>query len=203
MASADWALPILTSLYTDVLDLLKSRDEDAAIMFDETASASAASKPDRTMRFNRTLAVFQEWRTAGAVWTTKLLGVAGGGTGAASAVDARTNLGLGTMATQSSSAVAITGGTLTGVSVELAAAGTGLAVQTDNTVDVGTVAKLLRAIYSKVHFADTARWSAGNGSPEGVLAAPVGSLYSRLDGGANTTLYVKESGAGNAGWVAK
>lgn len=43
----------------------------------------------------------------------------------------------------------------------------------------------------------------GNGSPEGVLSAPVGTLYSRLDGGTLTTLYVKESGTGNTGWVAK
>lgn len=43
----------------------------------------------------------------------------------------------------------------------------------------------------------------GSGSPEGVVTAPVGCLYSRTDGGANTTLYVKESGSGNTGWVAK
>ena len=46
-------------------------------------------------------------------------------------------------------------------------------------------------------------WSSGTGSPEGVIAAPVGSLFSRLDGGASTTLYVKQSGTGNTGWVAK
>lgn len=43
----------------------------------------------------------------------------------------------------------------------------------------------------------------GSGSPEGVVTAPVGAIYSRTDGGANTTLYVKESGTGNTGWVAK
>lgn len=46
-------------------------------------------------------------------------------------------------------------------------------------------------------------WSTGNGSPESVVIAPVGSIYSRLDGGASTVLYVKESGTGNTGWVAK
>ena len=45
--------------------------------------------------------------------------------------------------------------------------------------------------------------SRGTGSPEGVVAAPIGSLYTRTDGGAGTTLYVKESGTGNTGWVAK
>jgi hypothetical protein len=48
-----------------------------------------------------------------------------------------------------------------------------------------------------------ARWTSGSGSPEGVITAPVGSLYTRTNGGAGTTLYVKESGAGNTGWVAK
>jgi hypothetical protein len=43
----------------------------------------------------------------------------------------------------------------------------------------------------------------GNGSPEGVVTASVGSLYLRFDGGAGSTLYVKESGTGNTGWVAK
>lgn len=43
----------------------------------------------------------------------------------------------------------------------------------------------------------------GSGSPEGVLTAVVGSLYTRTDGGTGTTLYVKETGTGNTGWVAK
>jgi hypothetical protein len=43
----------------------------------------------------------------------------------------------------------------------------------------------------------------GTGSPEGAVTAPVGSMYTRADGGAGTTLYIKESGTGNTGWVAK
>jgi hypothetical protein len=46
-------------------------------------------------------------------------------------------------------------------------------------------------------------WTSGSGSPEGVVTAPVGSLYSRSDGGLLTSLYVKESGTGNTGWVGK
>ena len=42
----------------------------------------------------------------------------------------------------------------------------------------------------------------GNGSPEGVVTAPRGAVYTRLDGGPQTTLYMKESGVGNTGWVA-
>ncbi len=47
-----------------------------------------------------------------------------GGTGANNAPDARTNLGLGTMAVQNANAVAITGGTLTSVSLITSALGT-------------------------------------------------------------------------------
>lgn len=43
----------------------------------------------------------------------------------------------------------------------------------------------------------------GTGSPEAVVTAPVGTLFLRTDGGAGTTLYVKESGTGNTGWIAK
>lgn len=46
-------------------------------------------------------------------------------------------------------------------------------------------------------------WTSGAGSPEGVVTAPVGSLYSRSDGGVLTSLYVKQSGSGNTGWAGK
>lgn len=41
------------------------------------------------------------------------------------------------------------------------------------------------------------------GSPEGVVTAPVGSLAMRTDGTAQATLYVKESGSAASGWKAK
>lgn len=43
----------------------------------------------------------------------------------------------------------------------------------------------------------------GSGSPESSVTAPPGSIYTDTGGGASTTLYVKESGTGNTGWVAK
>lgn len=43
----------------------------------------------------------------------------------------------------------------------------------------------------------------GTGSPETVVTANPGSLYLNKSGGAGTTLYVKESGTGNTGWIAK
>ena len=47
-------------------------------------------------------------------------------------------------------------------------------------------------------------WYCGAGSPEGVVTAAVGSIYTnRVQAGAGTTFWVKESGTGNTGWVAK
>lgn len=43
----------------------------------------------------------------------------------------------------------------------------------------------------------------GVGTPEGVVYAVKGAIYQRLDGGAGTCLYVKETSTGNTGWVAK
>lgn len=43
----------------------------------------------------------------------------------------------------------------------------------------------------------------GSGTPEGAVTAPVSSIFLRTDGGAGTSFYVKESGTGNTGWVAK
>ena len=54
-----------------------------------------------------------------------------------------------------------------------------------------------------VNLTATVTISYGTGSPEGSLIAGIGSIYSNLSGGAGTTLYVKESGTGNTGWVAK
>jgi hypothetical protein len=48
----------------------------------------------------------------------------------------------------------------------------------------------------------TPSWTSGSGSPEGIVVAPVGSLYSRTDGATDATIYRKESGVGAVGWVA-
>jgi hypothetical protein len=42
----------------------------------------------------------------------------------------------------------------------------------------------------------------GAGSPEGSVSARIGTVYQRTDGGAGTSLYIKESGSGNTGWTA-
>jgi hypothetical protein len=74
---------------------------------------SPTNLPDHAIRYNRSVDIFEEWNLT--AWTPKLISLAGGGTGAANAAGARANLGLGSMATQNSNAVAITGGSITGV----------------------------------------------------------------------------------------
>ncbi|MCD6674841.1 MAG: hypothetical protein LT106_18565 [Burkholderiaceae bacterium] len=62
---------------------------------------------------------------------------------------------------------------------------------------------VLRPIIRTVNALSDARVLTGVGSPEGVVEAPVGTLYTRKDGGAGSTLYVKQSGTGSTGWSAK
>lgn len=45
--------------------------------------------------------------------------------------------------------------------------------------------------------------SSGFGSPESVIVGTPGDVYLNRSGGAGTTLYIKESGTGNTGWVGK
>lgn len=70
---------------------------------------------------------------------------------------------------------------------------------------VNQLNRMMRQVFESIQndqngFADYS----GYGTPENAITAKIGSIYKRLDGGASTTLYVKESGANtNTGWVAK
>lgn len=57
--------------------------------------------------------------------------------------------------------------------------------------------------YVALNSGETRIIKSGAGTPEGSQTASPGSLYLRTDGGAGTTLYIKETGTGNTGWVAK
>ena len=83
----------------------------------------------------------------------------------------------------------------TGMVGDLPFTPTGNIAATTIPTAVNELATELAALEAKVR--------SGAGTPEGVVTAPVGTLFLRTDGGVSTTLYVKTSGTGNTGWIAK
>jgi len=118
---ADWSLPSLTSTYANFLSNLKDRDTDAATM-----AESPTTPPTGFIRWNVSLLKFQRW--SGAAWVDLVISAAGGGTAGTTAI--------GTMAFQNASAVAITGGTLAGIT-SLSLSGH-LIFASDGSYNIGT-----------------------------------------------------------------
>lgn len=80
----------------------------------------------------------------------------------------------------------------------LAASGANLAAR------LGDESGYTGVIASKFCFAGTTICDfVGSGSPESAVTASVGSTYRRSNGGTSTSFYVKETGSGNTGWIAK
>lgn len=79
--------------------------------------------------------------------------------------------------------------------------GIGLSVSTTETAALTADGGGIKIYNSAI--TSSATITAGSGSPEGVVTATPGSLFLNVSGGSLTTLYVKESGSGNTGWVAK
>ena len=93
---------------------------------------------------------------------------------------------------------------------QLGAGATGTGVVQANGVEVVTLSgtqtlpnKTLTAPVITAASGTSPTISAGAGTPEGAVTAPPGSVYLRNNGAAATSFYVKESGTGNTGWVAK
>lgn len=145
-----------------------------------------------------------------------------GRTVAAARIDTSNSVGGGVMSTftsgWSNTLVTIKGDGATGagvMNISNAAASAALPYQlqlngtkvlgsdTSGNVDV-TLGNLVIGTSGKgVSLPGSITWTSGAGSPEGVVSAPIGSLYSRSDGGLLTSLYVKQSGSGNTGWAGK
>lgn len=88
---------------------------DACTVKNSTGTGIAVPAGKTMVLFNDGTNVVESTSHLGSLTLGTDLAVADGGTGASDAATARTNLGLGTMATQSSSSVGISGGAITGL----------------------------------------------------------------------------------------
>lgn len=175
---ANWNLPTTTSHYaTGVLQVIDERLKDAVSLF----NTDGTNIPENSLKYNRASNKLQE-RIAGA-WIDKVLALAGGGTGGATAADARTNLGLGTLAIQNANAVAITAGTIEGLT---SLGVTGNATISGTVSGDGSLLTNLNATALATGLVGTARLGSGVASVSTFLrgdqtwATPLGTVPSGL-----------------------
>lgn len=77
-------------------------------------------------------------------------------------------------------------------------------IPSTSNLSLGSSGLPMNAVFStKFMYSATVGDFFGTGSPEGSLSAGIGSTYRRADGAAGTAFYVKETGTGNTGWIAK
>ena len=148
---SNWNLPTITSGYLDFVTEMNDKFVDAGTI----GYGAPTNLPEHAMRFNRSINIFEEW--VANAWVAKVIGIVGGGTGASDPATARVNLGLGSMATQNSNAVNITGGSITGVALDAGAITTGIVALarggTGASLALGGVGTVLLSNGSAVVFA--------------------------------------------------
>jgi hypothetical protein len=179
------ALPSATTPLagTEVLPIVQSSTTRQVSVANLTAGR-AISAAGLTSTSNVTLstnATYFRGVTTGAT-TTRMLGINSGNT-----------VYIGSIDTQTAGGVIFINGT------EF------MNVDTSNNVTVSAGNLKIATAGKAIEFSGNGGviWRTGSGTPEGAVTAPVGSLFTRTDGGLLSTLYVKESGTGNTGWVAK
>lgn len=148
---ADWSHPVLSDGYSAILTThLAGRDLDAITL----CNVDPTNIPTHAIKYDRATNRFRE--RVGGVWVDLILDVTGGGTGSNTAAGARTNLGLGSMATQNANLVAITGGSIAGVTLDAGVITTGtvalLRGGTGASLSLGAVGTFLRSTGAAVAF---------------------------------------------------
>ena len=173
---ADWTLPTETTQYLQVLANLKDRDVDTATM----RVNPYVNPPVNTIVFSRAAHPYtiQEWD--GTAWQNKIISVASGGTGAANLDDFKASLGLGSMAYQNASTVAITGGSATFTSNVLLQGPLHAAYAPADGLAFRLVSRV-GDLYTGIQFASRA------------LDAEYGRLYLQAAGTLNSTMHLVPS----------